>query len=135
MYVDCHGHSKKKNLFMYGVPSKQIRENRKIFPLLFSRKNPSFSYQDCSFVLKKEKEGTARGGVYKELGVMSSYTLEASFCGPERGKYANSHFNPHQLLVSPKLQSHDLESGESLLSDTEAVLESYAHREVDKGQD
>lgn len=128
MYVDCHGHSKKKNLFMYGVPAKQIGENRKIFPLLFSRNHASFSYQDCSFVLKKEKEGTARGVVFKEFGVMNSYTLEASFCGAEKGKFANSHFFPNQLFVSFLLLIMILEPGKSILSNFEIVLESCYKR-------
>jgi len=53
MYVDVHGHSKKKNLFMYGIAEKGLGKREKIFPILFSKKLPSFSYSDCSFVLKK----------------------------------------------------------------------------------
>lgn len=44
MYVDCHGHSKKKNIFMYGIADKGLNKKEKAFPLLFSKKLPSFSY-------------------------------------------------------------------------------------------
>ena len=59
LFVDVHGHSKCKNLFMYGISDK-LQKKEKVFPILFSKKFPSFSYNDCSFVLKKGKENTAR---------------------------------------------------------------------------
>ena len=31
--------------------------------------------------------------VHRELGIPTSYTLEASFCGPTRGNYERCHFN------------------------------------------
>lgn len=30
---------------------------------------------------------------WKELGISNSFTLEASFCGSDFGKYADLHFN------------------------------------------
>ena len=37
------------------------------------------SYKDCKFALEKEKESTARIVVFKEINIINSYTLEASF--------------------------------------------------------
>lgn len=59
LYVDCHGHSRNKNIFIYGIADKNLSKWEKVFPILYSKKCSSFNYQDCSFVLKKEKENTA----------------------------------------------------------------------------
>ena len=95
--MDVHGHSKKKNLFMYGIAEKGLGKREKVFPILFSKKFASFSYNNCNFVLKKEKENTGRAVMNKEFHIMCSYTLESSFCGAEEGKYGNCHFTPNQL--------------------------------------
>jgi len=31
--------------------------------------------------------------MWKEMGITNTFTLEASFCGPDQGKYADYHFN------------------------------------------
>lgn len=31
--------------------------------------------------------------MWKELGITNTFTCEASFCGPDQGKYADYHFN------------------------------------------
>lgn len=35
--------------------------------------------------------------MWKEIGITNSYTLEASFCGADYGKYADFHFNTDLL--------------------------------------
>ena len=94
LFVDCHGHSNKKNVFIYGIMDKCLSKKEKIFPLLFSKRCQSFSYQDCSFVLSKDKENTAWAVINREFGIKNSYTLEASFAGPDQGKFAGCHFTP-----------------------------------------
>jgi len=37
IFVDCHGHSNKKNVFIYGIMDKGLTKREKIFPLLFSK--------------------------------------------------------------------------------------------------
>lgn len=39
--------------------------------------------KDCKFALEKEKESTARIVLFKELNIVNSYTMEASFFGSE----------------------------------------------------
>jgi len=73
---------------------KGLSKKEKIFPLLFSKRCQSFSYQDCSFVLSKDKENTAWAVINREFGIKNSYTLEASFAGPDLGKFAGCHFTP-----------------------------------------
>ncbi len=88
LFCDIHGHSRKKNVFMYGCanPSGDFEGARvnnliRIVPLLLSQRNRCFSYKDCTFLCEKEKESTARIVLFKELGIPLSYTLEASFFG------------------------------------------------------
>lgn len=104
MFVDVHGHSRKKNLFMYGCNNKNSdkRNVEKLFPLVFSKASPSFSFDDCNFNIQKDKESTGRVVVRREFNVVNSFTLEASFCGANIGKYQDSHFTPTQLKEAGK---------------------------------
>lgn len=82
---------------MYGCLGKTDKYKEKIFPCLFEKISDTFSFSDCSFAVQKAKESTARVVVWKELGVTNSFTIEASFCGPDFGKYADLHFNTDML--------------------------------------
>ena len=89
MYCDMHGHSMKKNVFMYACGQKgsdpQISKSNiltKMIPMMLAQSNKIFSIKDTKFRLEKSKQSTARIVMYKELGVLNSYTLEASFYGP-----------------------------------------------------
>eukprot|EP00397_Hematodinium_sp_SG-2012_P007112 GEMP01007154.1.p1 GENE.GEMP01007154.1~~GEMP01007154.1.p1 ORF type:complete len:735 (+),score=139.92 GEMP01007154.1:230-2434(+) len=96
LYMDIHGHSKKKNIFMYGnLGPSSVKE--KIFPRLLSKALDYFSFPDCSFQVKKNKESTARAVVYNEFDITNSYTLEASLCGADTGHLAECHFNRTHL--------------------------------------
>ncbi|OMJ74656.1 hypothetical protein SteCoe_26367 [Stentor coeruleus] len=93
---DFHGHSRKKNVFMYGCIGKN-RNREKIFPKLLEKISDVFSFNDCVFGLQKAKESTARIVIYKEFGIINSFTMEASFCGADFGKHADFHFNQEHL--------------------------------------
>eukprot|EP00929_Paragymnodinium_shiwhaense_P047804 TRINITY_DN24257_c0_g1_i4.p1 TRINITY_DN24257_c0_g1~~TRINITY_DN24257_c0_g1_i4.p1 ORF type:complete len:946 (-),score=227.62 TRINITY_DN24257_c0_g1_i4:494-3331(-) len=98
LYVDIHGHSRKKNVFMYGNSDPSclgLRE--KIFPRLLCRSSDCFSFDDCCFKTQKNKESSARVVVYKELSVTNSFTLEASFCGADFGPLGDQHFTTRHL--------------------------------------
>ncbi len=46
-FVDVHGHSRKKNIFMYGCHNKTSDKNaEKLFPLVYSKTHSSFSIDD-----------------------------------------------------------------------------------------
>lgn len=69
MYIDMHGHSRKKNVFFYGC-SRNVEEGEeysraKAFPFLMSKLHSAFNYYDCSFSIQREKEGTARVAMWK----------------------------------------------------------------------
>eukprot|EP00931_Biecheleriopsis_adriatica_P028171 TRINITY_DN16842_c0_g1_i3.p1 TRINITY_DN16842_c0_g1~~TRINITY_DN16842_c0_g1_i3.p1 ORF type:complete len:957 (+),score=230.46 TRINITY_DN16842_c0_g1_i3:73-2943(+) len=96
LFVDIHGHSRKKNVFMYGNSENNgLRE--KIFPGLLCRSSDCFSFDDCCFKIQKSKESTARVVAYRELGVTNSFTLEASFCGADFGPLGDQHFTTRHL--------------------------------------
>jgi len=42
-----------------------------------------FNFADCAFAVQKSKESTARVVGWKELNITNTFTLEASFCGPD----------------------------------------------------
>jgi len=99
LFCDFHGHSRRKNVFMYGCSSNKIGDfNReKIFPKLLSMNSKIFSFPNCCFDIQKSKESTGRVVVWRELNIMNSYTIEASFCGADFERYANCHFNREML--------------------------------------
>ena len=82
--IDMHGHSKKKNIFIYG-PYYQIHHENylkmRVIPKLLSDFTPMFRYFSCKFRVSQSKLKTARIVLHKEFGLMNSFTLEASFHG------------------------------------------------------
>ena len=55
----------------------------RLFSLLLSQINPTFSFKDCHFRLERCKESTARIVLFREFDIMNSFTLEASFFGAD----------------------------------------------------
>jgi cytosolic carboxypeptidase protein 2/3 len=139
MYIDLHGHSRKYNVFMYGCDPNDVNSNSsssskkklssasnsnaaataaskfqvRSFPRAMAlhevgRKYLSFS--DCSFAVKKGREATARVVVARELGILYSYTIEATFCGMNFGllKYCHMHIG-HLMEVGSSLCSSILD--------------------------
>ncbi|CAB1319461.1 unnamed protein product, partial [Coregonus sp. 'balchen'] len=82
VFCDYHGHSRKKNVFMYGCSLKETT-----LPKILSQMAPAFSMASCSFVVERSKEATARVVVWREIGVQRSYTMESTLCGCDQGKY------------------------------------------------
>jgi len=95
IFCDMHGHSRKKNVFMYGCEQRasEYRLHERILPRLLWENALVFSYDDCSFSVTKSKDTTARVVVARELNITNSYTLEASFCGANFGRYNSCHFS------------------------------------------
>jgi hypothetical protein len=52
-------------------------------PAAIDRLIPIFNIRECKFALEREKENTARIVLYRELGILSSYTFEVTFFGSE----------------------------------------------------
>ncbi|KAF6780262.1 hypothetical protein AHF37_00266 [Paragonimus kellicotti] len=100
VFIDFHGHSRMKNIFLYGCSpleswkSPDVHnpaylgcpgplENRAYRHLaeVLEQVAPTFSKKACMYVVNKAKETTARVAIWREFGVLRSYTIEASYCG------------------------------------------------------
>ncbi|XP_036891719.1 cytosolic carboxypeptidase 1 isoform X2 [Sturnira hondurensis] len=112
VYCDYHGHSRKKNVFMYGCSIKEtvwhtsanaascdIVEDagHRTLPKILSHIAPAFCMSSCSFVVEKSKESTARVVVWREIGVQRSYTMESTLCGCDQGKYKGLQIGTREL--------------------------------------
>jgi hypothetical protein len=53
--------------------------------------NEDFRFKSCNFSVQKNKKGTARIQLWKQLKIPNIFTLEASFCSAENSEY---HFRP-----------------------------------------
>ena len=125
MFCDFHGHSRRKNIFMFGCDNETGTPER-VFPKMLATRNPNFSYKNCSFKVTKAKYNCARVrvmgvnvfllsqlkvdvgfvtvqvAVWRDLGITTSYTIEASFAGADDGEHANTHFSPsHYEVIFP----------------------------------
>ena len=86
---------------MYGCVGK-LKNKEKTFPKLMEKVSDIFSFNDCLFGLQKGKESTARIVIFKELGIVNSYTVEASFCGASFGHHADfqlEHMNAETVIA------------------------------------
>lgn len=83
-FIDMHGHSRKKNVFMYG-PEFPIHDNRylqmRVIPKLMSEQSEMFRYYSCKFRLQRSKLKTARVVLWREFNITNCFTLESSFQG------------------------------------------------------
>ncbi|KAL6480708.1 hypothetical protein MHYP_G00117410 [Metynnis hypsauchen] len=102
VFCDYHGHSRKKNVFLYGCSVKEtlwqsgspvntasIKEDpgyRTIAKTL-DRIAPAFSFNSCNFLVEKSRASTARVVVWREMGVLRSYTMESTYNGCDQGIY------------------------------------------------
>jgi hypothetical protein len=52
-------------------------------PAAIDRYIPIFNIRECKFAIEREKENTARIVLFKEVGILASYTFEVTFFGSE----------------------------------------------------
>ncbi|XP_052795258.1 cytosolic carboxypeptidase 1-like [Mya arenaria] len=115
VYCDYHGHSRRKNIFIYGCSAamswivndtnnpgstgNKMEDNGfRTLPRVLDCIAPQFSLANCSFVVEKTKETTARMVVWRQIGVNRSYTMESTYCGMDReGKFKDQHISTHIL--------------------------------------
>ncbi|XP_054632714.1 cytosolic carboxypeptidase 4 isoform X3 [Dunckerocampus dactyliophorus] len=102
VFCDYHGHSRKKNVFLYGCSVKEtlwqsgsavdtagLKEDpgyRTIAKAL-DRIAPAFSFNSCNYMVEKSRSSTARVVVWREMGVLRSYTMESTYNGFDQGIY------------------------------------------------
>lgn len=81
MFLDFHGHSRRKNTFMYGPVYTICEANYykcRILPRLIEKQCSQFRFHSCSFTIDEVKKQTARAMMFKQIGVHYSYTVESS---------------------------------------------------------
>ena len=82
LFCDLHGHSRRKNIFMYGCNNPALPQETREFPFLLDKICPYFLFSYSKFGVQKSKESTARVALYKELNkIPNIFTMESSFCG------------------------------------------------------
>lgn len=98
LYCDIHGHSRNKNVFMYGNNYPENPESTRLYPFIMSKLCDSFSYPDSRFSVHKSKEATSRITMWRELKVPAVYTMEASFCGADYGPKKDFHYTTEDFM-------------------------------------
>jgi hypothetical protein len=91
MFCDLHSHSKKLNSFIYGCNTAANGgftswTKVRLLPRVIARRSTLFSYPDCRFMVKPDKQGTGRVVAWKEFSITNSFTLETSFLGYKIGQ-------------------------------------------------
>ena len=102
---------------MNDMEAKLWQAHVMLMPLLVAWMNKVFNYSSCNFQTEKSKESTARVVCFRELGITMSYTLEASFYGPDS----------QAGLLNPSLLDHhmSIQDYKWLGSDTISCLSFY----------
>ena len=90
LFCDLHGHSRKKNSFIYGCNRAadggfNSWTKVRLFPRILASMNKVFDLTSCKFKVEKGKLGTGRVVVWKDYEVTNSFTLENSFHGYDHG--------------------------------------------------
>jgi hypothetical protein len=91
LYCDLHGHSRKKNSFIYGCNRAanggfNSWTKVRLLPRILARNSHVFDINSCKFKVEKSKMGTARVVIWKDFEVTNSFTLENSFYGYDYGE-------------------------------------------------
>jgi hypothetical protein len=83
-FIDMHGHSRKKNVFVYG-PYYPLHNDKylrmRVLPKLISEETSNFRFFSCKFRIERSKEKAARIVLWREFNIMNCFTFEASFYG------------------------------------------------------
>ncbi|KAI4824926.1 hypothetical protein KUCAC02_020639 [Chaenocephalus aceratus] len=139
VFCDYHGHSRKKNVFLYGCSLKEtlwqsgssvntmgLKEDpgyRTISKTLDSIA-PAFSFNSCNYLVEKSRSSTARVVVWREMGVLRSYTMESTHNGCDQGIYKGLQTGTREL------QEMGLKFCHSLLSLTKDMKALYSTRTI-----
>ncbi|CAL1595258.1 unnamed protein product [Knipowitschia caucasica] len=135
VYCDYHGHSRKKNVFLYGCSVKEtlwqsavdtvgVKEDPgyRTIPKTLDRIAPAFSFNSCNYLVEKSRSATARVVVWREIGVLRSYTMESTYNGCDQGIYKGLQMGTREL------QEMGVKFCHSLLSVSKDITTLYSRR-------
>ncbi|TDH09125.1 hypothetical protein EPR50_G00083260 [Perca flavescens] len=137
VFCDYHGHSRKKNVFLYGCSVKEtlwqsgsvvntagLKEDPgyRTIPKTLDRLAPAFSFNSCNYLVEKSRSATARVVVWREMGVLRSYTMESTHNGCDQGIYKGLQTGTREL------QEMGVKFCHSLLSLTKDMKALYSRR-------
>ncbi|XP_070686972.1 cytosolic carboxypeptidase 4 [Pempheris klunzingeri] len=137
VFCDYHGHSRKKNVFLYGCSVKEtlwqsgstvdtvgLKEDPgyRTIPKTLDRIAPAFSFNSCNYLVEKSRSATARVVVWREIGVLRSYTMESTYNGCDQGIYKGLQIGTREL------QEMGVKFCQSLLSVTKDMKTLYSKR-------
>ena len=73
------------DLFTYNCQDEVSMNNLNIraVPVGIDKRIPIFNLNSCKFAMEKDKANTARMVLFKEVGILSSFTLECTYYGSE----------------------------------------------------
>uniref|UniRef100_I3J890 AGBL carboxypeptidase 1 n=1 Tax=Oreochromis niloticus TaxID=8128 RepID=I3J890_ORENI len=73
----------------YHVDTVGLKEDPgyRTIPKTLDRIAPTFSFNSCNFLVEKSRSATARVVVWREMGVLRSYTMENTYNGCNQGIY------------------------------------------------
>ncbi|XP_030048341.1 cytosolic carboxypeptidase 4 [Microcaecilia unicolor] len=112
VFCDYHGHSQKKNIFFYGCSIKETLQQAgrivdtsvlmedlgyRVLPKILDKVAPAFSMSSSSFLVEKSRESTARVVVWREIGVLRSYTMESTYGSCTQGIYKGVQLGTKEL--------------------------------------
>jgi hypothetical protein len=134
LFCDLHGHSRKKDIFMYGCNIPKKPEETRIFPYILGKICPFFYFNYSRFGVQKSKESTARVVLFKSLKIPSIFTWESSFWGNENGPFKDKHFTREDLKQVGKdiWRSILIYTGIKIPSDIELPFEKFQNGKVYK---
>ncbi|KAF3689297.1 Cytosolic carboxypeptidase 1 [Channa argus] len=116
VFCDYHGHSRKKNVFLYGCSVKEtLWESGSAVDTVQLKEDPGYR-------VEKSRSATARVVVWREMGVLRSYTMESTYNGCDQGIYKDLQMGTRELQEMGAKFCH------SLLSVTNDMQTLYSWR-------
>lgn len=85
MFLDIHAHSAASSIFIYApLPEgdKNIPQVR-MLPMILDNNSAYFLLGSCKWANEKRKRNCARLAIFRDFGVLESYTIESSCWGYE----------------------------------------------------
>ncbi|CDW76600.1 UNKNOWN [Stylonychia lemnae] len=121
-FIDIHGHSRKKSIFIYG-PYFPLHNERylkmRVLPKLLSERTEMFRFYSCKFRIQKSKLKAARVVLWKEFGIMNCFTLEASFHGYINKERQTIHLTTENLMKMGEILGNGFYEYHTLIEEDE----------------